>query len=47
MTRPEHNQIVEKKIQQLREVYRDAPEIAKVALERALPLLKSLRVDLP
>jgi hypothetical protein len=44
-TRPEQDQTVEKTIQQLREVYRDAPEMAKVALENALPTLKSLALD--
>jgi hypothetical protein len=42
MTRPEQDQTDEKTIQQLREAYRDAPEMAKVALENALPTLKSL-----
>jgi hypothetical protein len=32
---------VEQTMQQLRELYADAPEMAKVALERALPTLKS------
>ncbi len=45
MTRPEQDQNVEKQIQQLREVYRDAPEMAKVALESALPSLKSLALE--
>ena len=36
MTRPEQDQSVEKKIQQLREVYRDAPEMAKVAVDEFL-----------
>jgi hypothetical protein len=45
MTRAEQDQSVEKKIQQLREVYRDAPEMAKVALENALPSLKSLALE--
>src|SRR5512133_671103 len=45
MTRPDQDQSVEKKIQQLREVYRDAPEMAKVALENALPSLKSLALE--
>jgi hypothetical protein len=45
MTRAEQDQSVEKKIQQLREVYRDAPEMAKVALQNALPSLKSLALE--
>ena len=45
MTRPEQDQSVEKKIQELREVYRDAPEMAKVALEHALPSLKSQALE--
>jgi hypothetical protein len=45
VTRPDQDQSVEKKIQQLREVYRDAPEMAKVALENALPSLKSLALE--
>src|SRR4026209_1636075 len=44
-TRPEQDQTVENTIQQLREVYRDAPEMAKVALERALPALKSQALE--
>jgi hypothetical protein len=44
-TRPDQDQSVEKKIQQLREAYRDAPEMAKVALENALPTLKSLALE--
>ena len=38
-------QNVEQTIQQLRDVYADAPEMAKVALERALPALKSQALD--
>jgi hypothetical protein len=45
MTRPDQDQSVEKKAQQLREAYRDAPEMARVALENALPTLKSLAVE--
>jgi hypothetical protein len=44
-TRPEQDQAVENTTQQLREVYRDAPELAKVALENALPTLKSLAME--
>jgi hypothetical protein len=45
LTRPEQDQTLEKTIQQLREVYRDAPDMAKVALENALPTLKSLALE--
>jgi hypothetical protein len=34
---PKENQIVEQKIQKLRELYADAPELGKVALEKGLP----------
>jgi len=39
------DQSVEHTIQRLREVYADAPEMAKVALERALPALKSQALE--
>ena len=45
LTRPEQDQTDEKTIQQLREAYRDAPEMAKVALEHVLPSLKSLATE--
>jgi hypothetical protein len=45
LTTPEQDQTLEKTIQQLREVYRDAPDMAKVALENALPTLKSLALE--
>jgi hypothetical protein len=45
MTRPEQDQSVEKASQQLREAFREAPEMAKVALERALPTLKTLALE--
>jgi hypothetical protein len=45
MTTPDQDQGVEKQIHQLREAYRDAPELAKVALENALPTLKSLALE--
>lgn len=45
MTRPEQDQSIEKKIELLRAAYRDAPEMAKVALENALPSLKSLPLE--
>ena len=45
-TAPEQDQSVEKKIQQLRRAFtRDAPEMAKVALEHALPSLKSQALE--
>jgi hypothetical protein len=44
-TRPEQDQSVEKAAQQLRQAYREAPEMAKVALERALPTLQSLAAE--
>jgi hypothetical protein len=37
---PKQNQNVEQKIQKLRELYADAPELGKVALEKGLPDLK-------
>ena len=43
LSKPDQDQSVEKTIQQLREVYRDAPEMAKVALENALPSLRHLK----
>jgi hypothetical protein len=39
-TEPKTNAVVEQKIQKLRELYADAPELGRVALEKALPLLK-------
>src|SRR6201988_656805 len=45
LTKPEQDQAVDKTIQQLREVYADAPQMAKVALERALPALKSQALE--
>jgi hypothetical protein len=45
LTRPGQDQTDENTIQQLREAYRDAPEMAKVALEHALPSLKSLATE--
>src|SRR5262245_19537577 len=41
LTQSKQNPSVEQKIQQLREAYRDAPELARVAVERALPALKA------
>jgi hypothetical protein len=40
-TRPEQDQSVDKKVQQVRKLYADAPELAKKALENALPALMS------
>ena len=45
LTKPEQDRSVEKTVQQLREAYRDAPEMGKVALERALPGLKALALE--
>jgi hypothetical protein len=39
-TAPEQSPIVQQKIQRLRELYADAPELGKVALEKGLPNLK-------
>jgi hypothetical protein len=39
-TRPKQGLTVEQKIQKVRELYADAPEIGKAALERGLPQLK-------
>src|SRR6185295_16725432 len=36
-TAPEQSPVVKKKIQQLRELYADAPELGKVALENGIP----------
>jgi hypothetical protein len=44
-TRTGENQSVEQTMQRLRELYADAPEMAKVALERALPALKSQALE--
>jgi hypothetical protein len=46
-TAPEHDQAVEKKIQQFRELFADAPELGKKALENALHQLRSEASDLP
>ena len=45
LTRPEQDQSIERQVEQLREVYRDAPEMAKTALERSLPLLKKQALE--
>ena len=44
---PDQDHTVEKKIQQFRELFADAPEIGKKALENALHELKSQTSDLP
>ena len=41
LTRPDQDQSVEQKLQQVRKLYADAPELAKKALEKALPALMS------
>ena len=45
LTKSEQDQSVENKMQQLRTLFADAPEMAQTALERALPSLKSLALD--
>ena len=47
LTQPEQDQAVEEKIQQFRDLFADAPEIGKKALENALHELKSQTSDLP
>ena len=42
LTKPKQDQTVEDKIQQLRQLYADAPQYVKTALENALPGLTSL-----
>ena len=39
-SRADQGQVVEQKIQKLKELYADAPELGKVALEKGLPDLK-------
>ena len=46
LTRPEQNE-TEKKIEQFRELFADAPEIGKKAIENALHELRSQTSDLP
>ena len=41
LTRPEQDQGLEQKMQQVRKLYADAPEFAKKALENALPAMAS------
>src|SRR5262249_12862494 len=45
--RPEQDHSVETKIQQLRDIYADAPELGRKALENAIHELKSQASDLP
>ena len=47
LTRPEQSQSIEQKIQQFRELFADAPEIGKKALENALSTLRSQASDPP
>ena len=44
-TRPQQNQTLEDKVQQLRQAYADAPQYAKTALENSLKELTSFGVD--
>jgi hypothetical protein len=46
-TRPEETQAVEHRIQQLRELFADAPQLGKTALENALRELKSQASETP
>jgi hypothetical protein len=46
-TGPEHGQAAEKKIQQFRELFADAPEVGKKALENVLRELKSDATETP
>ena len=45
VTTPKQDQSVEQAIRQMRELYADAPQYAKTALENALPSLTSLAAD--
>ena len=45
--KPQQTQTIEQKIQQLRDLFADAPELGKKALENALRELKSQASDLP
>ena len=47
VTTPEQDQTTESKIQKLRALFADAPEVGKKALENALHELKSQASDLP
>jgi hypothetical protein len=42
LTRPQQDQTVQDKIQQLRELYADMPQYVKTALENSLPAMKEL-----
>jgi hypothetical protein len=44
---PKHDQAVEEKIQQIRQLYADAPTLARTALERDLDALRSDLLDSP
>ena len=46
-TASQHEQVLLQKIQQLRDVFADGPELGKTALENALLELKSQASDLP
>ncbi len=47
LTKPEQGQAIEQKIKQFRELFADAPELGKKALENALQTLKSEASDPP
>src|SRR5262245_24789352 len=46
-TEPKGNAVVEQTVQKLRELYADAPELGKVALEKGLPDLKRVLAAAP
>ena len=44
-TQLEHDRIVEQKVQKVKELYADAPELGRVALEKGLPdLTREMRI---
>ena len=45
LTRPQPDQTVEKRVQQVQQLYADAPQYVKTALETALPAVMSLVAD--
>ena len=47
LIRPEQDQATEQKIKQLRDLFADAPEVGKKALENALQELRSQASELP
>jgi hypothetical protein len=47
LTKPDHELSVEEKIQKFRDLFADAPEVGKMALENALHELRSQTSDLP